>query len=130
MQHIYVADSDAQARREASAALEVWHANFHALWRRNTGKDWPYLPYDLNAWIAHGFALVGSPPSVLAQVQQLLDVTGANYFGGAFIFGSLTTEQAIHSLDLPVREVRPSLTVAQRASVPEAHTAYTTTGNA
>ena len=76
-----------------------------------------------------------SPWSVLRQAywrkyNNCWMSRGPIYFGGAFIFGSLTTEQAIHSLDLFAREVRPSLTVAQRASVPEAHTAYTTTGNA
>jgi alkanesulfonate monooxygenase SsuD/methylene tetrahydromethanopterin reductase-like flavin-dependent oxidoreductase (luciferase family) len=107
MQHVYVADTDAQARREAGEALKVWYDNFQFLWLRHTGKS--IIPFDLDGWIDDGFVSVGSPMTVRQQVQRLVDTTGANFLDGAFVFGSLSTEQALHSLDLFAREVRPAL---------------------
>ena len=49
MQHVYVADTDEQARREAGEALKVWYDNFHFLWLRYTGN--PIFPFDVEAWI-------------------------------------------------------------------------------
>jgi alkanesulfonate monooxygenase SsuD/methylene tetrahydromethanopterin reductase-like flavin-dependent oxidoreductase (luciferase family) len=109
MGHVYVADTDEQARREAGEALKVWGESFNHLWVRYQGK--PRLPVDLDAMIERNMAIVGSPPAALIQAQRWLDATGANLIDGAFAFGNLTTEQILHSLDLFNREVRPSLTV-------------------
>lgn len=57
---------------------------------------------------AQGGIYVGAPATVRAQLQHALDVTGGNYFAGAFAFGNLTPEQALRSLRLFVAQVMPT----------------------
>jgi alkanesulfonate monooxygenase SsuD/methylene tetrahydromethanopterin reductase-like flavin-dependent oxidoreductase (luciferase family) len=110
MGHVYVADTDEQARREAREALKVWSDNFNQLWVRYQGQ--PRFTVDLDAMIERNMAIVGSPAAARVQAQRWLDATSANLIDGAFAFGNLTTDQILHSLDLFHREVRPSLKVA------------------
>jgi alkanesulfonate monooxygenase SsuD/methylene tetrahydromethanopterin reductase-like flavin-dependent oxidoreductase (luciferase family) len=107
MGHIYVADTDEQARREVREALQVWGDSFNQLWVHHQGQ--PRFTVDLDAMIEQNMAIVGSPASACLQAQRWLDSTGANLIDGAFAFGNLSTEQILHSLDLFNRDVRPSL---------------------
>lgn len=110
MGHIYVADTDEQARREASEGLKVWGESFNHLWVRHQGQ--PRFTVDLDTMIERTMAIVGSPAAARVQAQRWLDRTGANFIDGAFAFGNLTTDQILHSLELFHREVRPALKVA------------------
>jgi alkanesulfonate monooxygenase SsuD/methylene tetrahydromethanopterin reductase-like flavin-dependent oxidoreductase (luciferase family) len=56
-----------------------------------------------------GNAVVGSPATVLAALQAQLDLTQANYVLGQFIFGDMTMEESLRSIDLFAREVMPQL---------------------
>jgi alkanesulfonate monooxygenase SsuD/methylene tetrahydromethanopterin reductase-like flavin-dependent oxidoreductase (luciferase family) len=109
MGHVYVADTDDQARREAGEALKVWGESFNHLWVHYQGQ--PRFPVDLDAMMERNMAIVGSPAAARVQAQRWLDTTGANLIDGAFAFGNLTTNQILHSLDLFNRDVRPWLKV-------------------
>jgi alkanesulfonate monooxygenase SsuD/methylene tetrahydromethanopterin reductase-like flavin-dependent oxidoreductase (luciferase family) len=64
---------------------------------------------DFDGELARGRLLVGSPATVRERLGGLLRQSGANYFLGAFFFGSLSLEQATRSLELFAAEVMPAL---------------------
>jgi alkanesulfonate monooxygenase SsuD/methylene tetrahydromethanopterin reductase-like flavin-dependent oxidoreductase (luciferase family) len=73
------------------------------------GEDRHLRRGGFNAQIEQGGLYVGSPATVRARLQDALDVTGSNYFAGAFAFGSLTADQTLRSLRLFTEEVIPTL---------------------
>ena len=107
VRHVYVAKTDAQAISEARAAYEAFQDSFAYLWlihhdeRLTQRGDW-------ESFCAQGGIYVGAPATVRAQLQHAMDVTGSNYFAGAFAFGTLTPEQSLRSLSLFVDEVMPA----------------------
>ena len=70
----------------------------------------------LEGAIERDAAIVGSPATVRAAVQRQLAATGANYFVGRFLFGTLPVERALRSVELFSREVMPA--VPSRPSAP------------
>jgi len=107
VRHVYVADTDAQARSEARSALATWFESFNHVWLRDRGEE--YWPSDIDAFEAEGFLVAGSPETVRRQLADCLPQWGGNYFVGAFAFGSLAGEKSLRSLDLFAREVIPGL---------------------
>lgn len=109
VRHVYVADTDAQALREAKAAFADFIANFNYLRVINgdTSGRTAYLA-DFEARMAEGLHVVGSPESVKQQVQEHVRITGSNYFVGSFFFGTLTDEQTLRSMRLFAEEVMPA----------------------
>lgn len=105
--HVYVGESDEQARAEALAALRRWFDSFNRLWLQERGEE--YWPSDLEAFEAQGNLIAGSAATVRRRLGEFLPVWGGNYFLGAFAFGDLTREQCLRSLHLFVREVIPGL---------------------
>lgn len=107
VRHVYVAETDAQAIAEARAAYEAFQESFAYLWLLH---DDPRLTQraDWDSFCAQGGIYVGSPATVRAQLQQAMDVTRANYFAGAFAFGSLTPEQSLRSIRLFTEQVMPA----------------------
>jgi alkanesulfonate monooxygenase SsuD/methylene tetrahydromethanopterin reductase-like flavin-dependent oxidoreductase (luciferase family) len=106
---VYVAETDADALREAKPAYAAWFANYNYLWAKHGRLDRHGDEEDFAYALERRGVLVGSPATVRAQVQECLDVTGANYFAAGFAWGSFTTEQVLRSLDLFAREVMPAL---------------------
>jgi alkanesulfonate monooxygenase SsuD/methylene tetrahydromethanopterin reductase-like flavin-dependent oxidoreductase (luciferase family) len=109
VRHVYVADTDAQALREAKAAFADFIYNFNYLRTVNgdTSGRAAYLA-DFEARLQEGLHIVGSPDTVKAQVQEHMRITGSNYFVGSFFFGTLTGEQTMRSLRLFTEEVMPA----------------------
>jgi alkanesulfonate monooxygenase SsuD/methylene tetrahydromethanopterin reductase-like flavin-dependent oxidoreductase (luciferase family) len=103
---VYVAESDAQAMREARAAFAAFFANFNYLWALHDNDRYSGR-VDFDQLVERGLILVGSPATVRAQLTHAVAVAGGNYFAGTFAFGSLTGEQILRSLDLFAREVMP-----------------------
>ena len=79
----------------------------------DTGGRTAYLA-DFDARRAEGLHIVGSPDTVKQQVQEHLQITGANYFVGSFCFGTLTGVQTLRSLCLFAEEVMPACRVQVR----------------
>ncbi len=106
VRHVYVAETDAQAQAEAKAAYAEYSTSFGYLW--NLHQDDRIKRPDWDTFVGQGGIYVGAPATVRARVQEAIAVTGANYFAGAFAFGSLTAEQTIRSLRLFAEEVMPA----------------------
>jgi alkanesulfonate monooxygenase SsuD/methylene tetrahydromethanopterin reductase-like flavin-dependent oxidoreductase (luciferase family) len=109
VRHVYVADTDAQALREAKLAFAdfIDHFNYLRLVHGDSSGRAAYLA-DFDGRLKDGLHIVGSPDTVKTQVQEHLRLTGSNYFVGSFFFGSLTSEQTLRSLRLFAEEVMPA----------------------
>jgi alkanesulfonate monooxygenase SsuD/methylene tetrahydromethanopterin reductase-like flavin-dependent oxidoreductase (luciferase family) len=109
VRHVYVAETDAQALKEAKAAFADFIYNFNYLRTVNgdTSGRAAYLA-DFEARLADGLHVVGSPDTVKQQVQEHLQITSSNYFVGSFFFGTLTSEQTMRSMRLFAEEVMPA----------------------
>ena len=107
--HIYVAETDEQALREARTAFADFIANFNHL-RILNGDDSGRTNYlaDFEGRLADGLHIVGSPETVTSTLKEHLAITGSNYFVGSFFFGTLTTEQTLNSLKLFAEQVMPN----------------------
>jgi alkanesulfonate monooxygenase SsuD/methylene tetrahydromethanopterin reductase-like flavin-dependent oxidoreductase (luciferase family) len=107
LRHVYVAETDAQARSEARSALSRWFDSFNHLWLRDRGEE--FWPSDVEAFAAEGFLVAGSPTTVQQQLRECLPEWGGNYFAGVFAFGSLPPDRSLRSMDLFATEVIPGL---------------------
>jgi alkanesulfonate monooxygenase SsuD/methylene tetrahydromethanopterin reductase-like flavin-dependent oxidoreductase (luciferase family) len=107
VRHVYVADTDAQAVQEARAAYAEFAHSFAYLWNLH-GNPRHASRGDWDTFVEQGGIYVGSPATVRARLRDALDTTGANYFAGAFAFGSLTAEQTLRSLRLFADQVIPA----------------------
>lgn len=113
--HVVVADTDAEALISAREAYRRWYESLTLLWRQ-FGTVPVSFADSLEGAIQRDAAIVGSPDTVRAEVKRQLAATGANYFVGRFLFGTLPLERALRSIDLFSREVMPA--VPSRPSAP------------
>ena len=109
--HIYVAETDEQALREAKSSFADFIANFNHL-RILNGDDTGRTNFlaDFEGRLADGLHIVGSPETVARTLKEHLDITGSNYFVGSFFFGTLSEEQTLNSLRLFAEQVMPHFT--------------------
>ena len=114
VRHVYVADTDAQALREAKQGFAGFIQNFNYLRVLNgdTSGRAEYLA-DFEARMADGLHIVGSPATVREQVEEQVEATGCNYFVGSFFFGSLSFDQTMNSIRLFAEEVMPAFARAE-----------------
>jgi alkanesulfonate monooxygenase SsuD/methylene tetrahydromethanopterin reductase-like flavin-dependent oxidoreductase (luciferase family) len=108
MRNIYVGESDAAARERVVEAMDVFYAQFTALWRRH-GDDRYLQPQDFARAIDEGRVVAGSADTVRARLAQMIQASGCNHFAGAFAFGSLSYAEARSSLERFGTEVAPAL---------------------
>ncbi len=107
MRNIYVGETDRDARERVVEAMEVFHRQFVALWRRH-GDDRLSSP-DFAGAIADGRLIAGSAAAVRDQLTAIMTTSGANHFAGAFAFGSLSYPEARLSLLRFSEQVAPVL---------------------
>ncbi len=116
--HIFVADTDAEARRIAKPAHEHIHHNQMYLRREALGRsDMKSRPGyvdapsdgDLDKSLAEGSTIVGSPDTVRAAIEAQIERLGINYFICYFMFGTMTLKDALRSMELFATEVRPKI---------------------
>ena len=105
--HVYVAETDAEALKDARSALADFFASFNHLWLQHHGQE--FFSSDFDSFLGKRFLLVGSPATVREQLQEELPRLGGNYFVATFAFGTLTEEKSLRSADLFAREVMPAL---------------------
>ncbi len=118
MRQIYVGESDGTAVEEARSAFAHFYKSFDYLWMLHNNQRFPRNP-DFDAYVEKGLVLCGSADTVRDTLVRMVRDTGADYFAGAFVFGNLSTRQALRSLERFDREVRPALdeVAAERARV-------------
>jgi len=107
LRHVFVADTDEEAFAIAGPAFTAHYANFVWLWEK-LGMPQPPKP-DLRELVDQRLAFVGSAASVAEQAGSLIEETGVNYLAGAFGWGDLPADAALHSIDLFDREVIPAI---------------------
>jgi alkanesulfonate monooxygenase SsuD/methylene tetrahydromethanopterin reductase-like flavin-dependent oxidoreductase (luciferase family) len=105
---VYVAETDAQALREAKEAYQDFYANFNYQFAKH-GSDRYAHRAAFEPLVEQRLMLAGSPPTVRARLQELVAAVGGNYFLGTFAFGSLSTEQVLRSIRLFAEDVMPAL---------------------
>jgi alkanesulfonate monooxygenase SsuD/methylene tetrahydromethanopterin reductase-like flavin-dependent oxidoreductase (luciferase family) len=116
---ITVAKTDVEAHQIAKHAYARWHESFFVTQRR-LGVTTPYQKSaDIDAAIAEGTALIGSPSTVRNALALQIRTTGVDYVLGQFAYGDQTLAQTLQSIELFTREVMPSFTgeLASRTSL-------------
>jgi alkanesulfonate monooxygenase SsuD/methylene tetrahydromethanopterin reductase-like flavin-dependent oxidoreductase (luciferase family) len=108
MRNVYVGESDRDARERVIEAMDVFYAQFTALWRHH-GDDRYMEPQDFARAIDEGRVIAGSAATVRAKLAEMLQASGCNHFAGAFAFGSLSYAEARSSLARFGTEVAPTL---------------------
>jgi alkanesulfonate monooxygenase SsuD/methylene tetrahydromethanopterin reductase-like flavin-dependent oxidoreductase (luciferase family) len=107
VRQVYVAETDAQARQEARAAYEAFYENYNYLWALNNNTRHAEEG-NFDQRIEDGLFLAGSPETVRRQIEEQVAATGANYFVGAFAFGTFSGEQLQRSVGLFAERVMPA----------------------
>jgi len=111
--HIVIAESDAEALATARRCYAHWHKSFTHLWRlHGVAPISAAYPDDVEASMAIGMSFVGSPATVRAKLNEAIAATGVNYLLLRFAFGDMTLAEALRSVELFAREVRPALPAA------------------
>jgi alkanesulfonate monooxygenase SsuD/methylene tetrahydromethanopterin reductase-like flavin-dependent oxidoreductase (luciferase family) len=129
MRHVYVSESDRQARRECEEAVGY----FARLLERNPkvmelygdtgsgyvsprsyaykgtkqGYDFANLTYDRME--GEGWLIAGSPETVLGKIREQQRETGFGKLLGVYCFGNLPHERVVKNLRLFAKEVAPRL---------------------
>jgi alkanesulfonate monooxygenase SsuD/methylene tetrahydromethanopterin reductase-like flavin-dependent oxidoreductase (luciferase family) len=112
--HIFVADTDAEARRFGKPAMEVHLANLN--WLR-TKHGQTGLTSRLNVprgatfedCLADGSVIAGSPQTVRAEIEKQVKELGVNYLLTYLFLGTMSLADALRSLNLFSAEVMPHL---------------------
>jgi alkanesulfonate monooxygenase SsuD/methylene tetrahydromethanopterin reductase-like flavin-dependent oxidoreductase (luciferase family) len=113
--HMFLADTDAEAVAVARRAWGVYRQNFNATSTRvggvEVGRGSDPVVDAFERAVRGGSVLAGSPDSIREQVASYLDEVGPlyNYFAGAFQWGDISHEEALHSIGLFATQVMPSL---------------------
>ncbi len=112
--HIFVADTDAQARRFGKPAMDVHLA--HLNWLRTMhGQSGPTsrlnVPRgaDFEACVADRTVISGSPQTVRAEIERQAEELGINYLLTYLFLGTMSLPEALRSLQLFSTEVMPHL---------------------
>jgi len=106
---IVLGNSDAEALALARRAYPVWHRSFTYLHSRARYIPAHPRPPHFDGVVADGRGMAGSPATIIATLKKQIAETGANYVVGQFAFGDMTTDEALASIELFVREVMPAL---------------------
>lgn len=106
---VVVAETDAAARAIAIRAYRRWHESFTYLHRRHGYVGAHPRPPEFEAIEADSRGFAGSPETVLKIARRQMEATGSNYFVGQFVFGDMTLEESLTSIELFARHVMPAL---------------------
>ncbi|MDB5545777.1 MAG: luciferase-like protein, partial [Hyphomicrobiales bacterium] len=114
LRQIFVAETDAEAIAIAEPAAMKHHEEIN--WLRNkhgvnelTARLNVPRSHDLAGMMKEGTVIAGSPSTVLAEIQRQTEVLGTNYILAYMMFGNLTLEQSMRSLNLFNAEVMPTI---------------------
>ena len=106
---IVVGETDREARDLAYRAYPIWHASFFELFRRYGQKPVQIWPDRFEDMAAAGLAISGSPGTVTEALRVQLEIVGANYVVGQFVFGDMSLAESTQSIGLFASLVMPEL---------------------
>jgi len=105
--HVYVAESDADARRDAE---RYWMNYYDMLYNRGSwSTKAPPTLEDYETEVREGKAVVGDPDRCIEAIQHWQETFGLTTFSGTFHFGGMPHEMALQSLRLFAERVMPAL---------------------
>jgi alkanesulfonate monooxygenase SsuD/methylene tetrahydromethanopterin reductase-like flavin-dependent oxidoreductase (luciferase family) len=137
--HIFVGDSDEEARRMAEPALRYFFTlsargfneavNERAADRKklnaalNSAQSFSYfrpenrprIDFSTLSWeelVETGYVIAGSPGTVAKQLRGQMEAVGAGHFMGMFHIGNLEHGQVVRSLERFASEVAPAVAQA------------------
>lgn len=122
---IIVADTDQEAHAILAQAHPIWKDNFSrlAVDRRDaseaSGQELAHYHQrtDLAGMLDSGALIVGSPQTVRAGIEAMVQAAQLNYVACTLAWGGITGEQARRSLSLFGSEVAPAFRSEQQAGV-------------
>jgi alkanesulfonate monooxygenase SsuD/methylene tetrahydromethanopterin reductase-like flavin-dependent oxidoreductase (luciferase family) len=107
---IVVGATDADAMALARRAYRRWHESFHQLWRRHgTMPTHGERAREFDEIMDGGRGIAGTPETCARMLTAQLAEAGANYSVGQFVFGDMSLDEALGSIDRFVREVMPAV---------------------
>jgi alkanesulfonate monooxygenase SsuD/methylene tetrahydromethanopterin reductase-like flavin-dependent oxidoreductase (luciferase family) len=106
-QHVFIADTDAEAAKAGGVAYKVWSDHLTHLTRK-LGQP-GLLNVSPTSAAAVTRLVTGSPKTVARELAEVVRESGINYLLLVFSFGDLAPERAMRSMDLFVGEVMPAL---------------------
>jgi alkanesulfonate monooxygenase SsuD/methylene tetrahydromethanopterin reductase-like flavin-dependent oxidoreductase (luciferase family) len=112
--HVFVADTEEEARRFARPAMDVHLANLN--WLRNkhgvtglTSRLNVPRGADYEACVADRTVISGDPEQVRTEIERQVRELGINYLLAYLFLGTMTLNEALRSLQLFSTEVMPRL---------------------
>ncbi|MFZ0236348.1 MAG: hypothetical protein WAL37_03105 [Xanthobacteraceae bacterium] len=113
--HIFVADTDAEARRFGKPAMDrhLAHLNWLRVKHGETGLTSRLnVPRGANfeACVEDRTVIAGSPATVRAELERQVRELGVNYLLTYLFLGTMSLSDALRSLELFRNEVMPHLT--------------------
>src|SRR5262245_41497660 len=109
--HVYVAESDAAARREAEPYWLNYYRISHERGSWNVRR--PPTPADFEAELVHRRVIVSEPARCVETIEYWRETLGLTTVSGTFHFGGMPSEQALRSLRLFAERVMPALAPAR-----------------
>jgi alkanesulfonate monooxygenase SsuD/methylene tetrahydromethanopterin reductase-like flavin-dependent oxidoreductase (luciferase family) len=114
LRHIFVAETDAEAKRWAKPAMDrhLAHLNWLRQKHNATAVDARFnVPRgaDFEASVADGSVIAGTPQTVLAEIEKQTAELGINYLLTYLFLGTMSLAEALRSLELFRTEVMPTL---------------------
>jgi alkanesulfonate monooxygenase SsuD/methylene tetrahydromethanopterin reductase-like flavin-dependent oxidoreductase (luciferase family) len=108
--HVVMADTDEAALAIARRAYPRWRTNFFWLFARHGAmpRVAGLYPERFEELAGLKTAVAGSPETVRTFIAADIEATGTNYFAPWLAFGDMSSEEALHSVDLFAREVMPA----------------------
>jgi alkanesulfonate monooxygenase SsuD/methylene tetrahydromethanopterin reductase-like flavin-dependent oxidoreductase (luciferase family) len=114
MRHIFIADTDAEAHRFGKPAMDYHLGNMN--WLRVNQGDTNLtsrlkIPHgeSFEDCLINGSVIAGSPQTVRARIERLVEELGVNYLLTYLFMGTMSQSDALRSLELFSTEVMPHL---------------------
>jgi alkanesulfonate monooxygenase SsuD/methylene tetrahydromethanopterin reductase-like flavin-dependent oxidoreductase (luciferase family) len=112
--HIFIADTDEEARRFARPAMNAhlahlnWLRDMHGVTGLVSRLNVP-RGADYEACVADGTVISGTPEKVCAEIERQVQELGVNYLLTYLFLGTMSLNEALRSLQLFASEVMPKL---------------------
>jgi len=125
LRHVYVAETNAQARQEAEPHLDYfwqkllsYHRGSMALMGQSapprkavieTAEDVPLYEFDFDLTQKHGMSIIGDPDYVTREIRAQSQALGAGTLIAFFHFGSMPSALAKKNIKLFSEQVLPEV---------------------
>ncbi len=110
--HIVIAQTRKEALEIAKRGYHKWRDSFLLLWRKHNMQlpnPNALFPEQFEEAEAQGRAVAGTPEHVREFLQTSIDEGGLNYLLCRFAFGDITCDEALQSVELFDRHVKPAI---------------------